>query len=109
MGEYWQQYPDLMCRQPCDELKCPGLGAVRKVGRDGVWDPVLQRGFEQRHARVVVTLSLIAGARVAAELDGLPERLLGPSDSCSVDGRHRRKVSGLWLGLHRPSLVAVAA
>src|SRR5687768_1358286 len=53
--------------------------------------------------------SLHAGTRVAAEQDGFPERLLCPSDCGGVDCRHRRKVGGLWPGLHGPSLVALTA
>jgi hypothetical protein len=53
--------------------------------------------------------SLCSGARVTPEQDGFPERLLSPSDCGGVNCRHRRKVGGLWLGLHGYSLVALTA
>ncbi len=77
-----------------------------KVRCDGVGNAVLQRRLDQRHPQAVVVLTLLAAARISAELNGLPKRPLCPIDRGGVDCRGRREVDGLIrLRLHVPSLV----
>ena len=73
--------------------------------------PFWDQGFATEAARAVIDHAfgalghdtLLAGARVTAEQDGVPESLLCPSDCGGIDRRHRRAVDGMiWLGGHGP-------
>src|SRR6188472_1437368 len=46
MGQYRQQYPDLMCCQPRNELQGRWLRTAGKVRCDSVGDAVLQRRLQ---------------------------------------------------------------
>src|SRR4029453_16937413 len=84
-------------------------GAAGEMRGDGIRNPVLQRRLDQRHPRAIVMVALLLVTGVAAEQDGFPGGSLSPSDRGRVYCRHRRKVRGLGLGLHGPSVVAQRA